>query len=739
MKKSNPWKALLLTGVAIGVFSTAISAQASAMEASPTQVVTEPSDGIADIVVTAQRRNESMQQVPIAITALSADDLSRRGLGQSNELVAAVPGLEFNPSGGNGATPFIRGVGATNLSTGFESPVAIYLDDAYVGAPPAGFFSLGSISSVEILKGPQGTLFGRNATGGVIQVRTKNPSQTASGNVQAGYGNYDTFSGNMYLNTPLTDTLAVNLAVDGLDQRNGYGRNLTTGLDIHLRSYYSLRSKALWAPSGATTVLFTASYSFAKGDSGLNTATLPGSVNVGGGLDVGRYNSSGGLPADGSRDKETAASLKIDHDFGEVKLTSISAARNIRYFYSVDQDGSIPFVAHSALTANTDVRSQEIHLASSNDSALTWLVGLYYFHSRAAPDPLIADGSSQAPFAATVTNDHQNLNSYSGFADATYKLDSGLSLTLGVRYTKDDYQLEGTRDRVTAAGAVTRTVVSAHSSFSKFTYRGVLAYQIDRDAMLYLSRSRGFKSGGYNLFAPTGAPVAPEILDATEAGFKTEWLGRRLRINGSAFNYDYTNLQVTQVIVGGTITLNAGKAHIWGGELDFETVPFKNLSVSGGISLQRGRYTDFPAGPFYVPNPQPCPPAAPVATPLTGGNRACSLDLKGRSTVQTPPVTLSLATTYTMPTASGDFGVNASYYYNDGFYWDAANQLKSSSYSLLNASLSWTSVDHQWNASIWGKNLGNTYYQGFAALTALRSQAGAAPPRTYGVTIGVNF
>src|SRR3546814_203773 len=136
-------------------------------------------------------RSQPMQQVPIAIVALSADQLSRRGLSQSSELVAAVPGLEFNPSAGNGATPFIRGVGATNLSPGFESPVAIYLDDAYVGAPPAGFFSLGSVSSVEVLKGPQGTLFGRNATAGVIQVRTRNPSQQASGELQGSYGSHD--------------------------------------------------------------------------------------------------------------------------------------------------------------------------------------------------------------------------------------------------------------------------------------------------------------------------------------------------------------------------------------------------------------------------------------------------------------------------------------------------------------------------------------------------------------------
>src|SRR3546814_155543 len=204
-----------------------------------------------------------------------------------------------------------------------------------------------------------------------------------------------------------------------------------------------------------------------------------------------------------------------------------------------------------------------------------------------------------------------------------------------------------------------------------------ISYQVDSDATLYVSRSRGFKSGGYNLYAPTGTPVAPEVLDATEGGAKTEWFGRRLRVNVSAFNYDYANLQIIQVIVGGTTTLNAGKAHIWGGELDFEAVPIRNFNVSGGVSLQRGHYTDFKSGPFYVPNPQLCPPATPVSTPPTGGNRTCSADLTGQNTVQTPPLTFNLAATYTVPTTAGDFGFNLSYYYNDGFFWDAANQLRS--------------------------------------------------------------
>ena len=723
---------LLLAGASASVLVTAADAQTTAPVAPATSAT------VSEVIVTAQRRNQSMQQVPISIVALSASQLHRQGVGQSSELATAVPGLEFNPSAGSGASPFIRGVGTAVISVGFESPVAVYVDDVYVGAPPAGFFSLGSITSLEVLKGPQGTLFGRNATAGVIEVRTKTPSQQPSEDVQVGYGNYDTASGSLYLNAPLSSTLAINLAADGSDQRDGFGRDLTTGRAIHLGSNYDLLAKALWTPTDRTSVLLAATYTRSDTDLGLNAATIPGTLSSGGGVYVGRYNSTGGLPPDWSTNEQAGVSLKIDNDLGWARLVSISAATDDNYYYRVDQDGSAPFAVEGQLTAPTDTRSQEFHLASPPSSNPTWLLGLYYFYSKAAADPEVSTGSTQAPYLDTTTLDHRTLNSYSGFADGTYKWQDGLSLTLGARYTTDDYSLQSSKYHTDAL--IAGSVIDTSSTFSKFTYRAVVDYQINRDDMVYISNSSGFKSGGYNLTVPTGVPVAPEVLNATEAGFKTEWLDHRLRLNASAFHYDYTNLQITEVIVGGTITLNAGRARINGGEVDFEATPITNLDLTGGLSILDGKYTSFPAGPSYVPNPGACPPAPPpTPAQLTGGNRACAANLAGKQTVQSPPATLDLLATYTIPMSTGRLSLSASYYYNEGFYWDPANQVKQQAFSLVNSSVTWRPTGGHWDVSLWGKNLASTYYNTFAVLTSLRSQEAPAAPRTFGVTVGAHF
>lgn len=728
-----------------GACAMALMAADSAFaQAGDGSAAAENTGGVEDIIVTAQRRNERQQDVPISISTVTAASAAKMGIVGTEGLGIAVPSLQFGRQFANGGTPYLRGVGTNSAAAGVESPVAVY-----IGAASATTMQFNNIESTEVLKGPQGTLFGRNATGGVVHIHTRRPSHVFSLDATAGGGSYGTYFGNLYVTGGLGDTVAVNFAAAGNNRTEGYGRSAYTGEEIYKSRNYGFRSQLLWTPGSGTEILISGDYDRYKGDDGMNPSIAPGTIALGGSGHQGRFRSVSS-PIDHATSENWGLSARIQQDLGFASLVSVSAYRESKLASYGDLDGSLP--GAPAIISNeahsfSETFSQELQLVSAKGDAFNWIGGLYYFRSANGYDPLIQRGLAFAPLGgASIINTRQVLHSYAAFGEASYEFLPETKLTVGLRYTTDKFDLDATLRN--AAGVVrTPSPFERDSSFSKMTYRAILDHKIAADALVYASYSRGFKSGGYNLSSPTftvggvltpSPPVAPEILDAYELGLKLEVLDRRLRINASAFRYDYSDMQVTSVQDGQSISLNAARARMTGVDLDWNFVPSRRLSLGGGLSFLNSKFKSFPSGPYYVPNPASCARLSSTG-PATGGNLTCFADLSGNRTPRAPKFTMSLQGTYTIPTKEGDFSLNASWYHNAGYFWEVDNQYAQPKHDLVNTTLGWTSPDYRLELQIYARNILNKYYYNYFAESTTRAAGQPAMPRNFGGSVSVHF
>ncbi len=695
-----------------------LSAALSPVNAQTTDASTASGTGLEEVVVTAQRRAERLQDVPVTVSALTASMAEAAGVVNTQSLIVAVPGLDYSTSGPNGAAPYLRGVGNPSSVGGTESAVALFIDDVYIYAPAGNLEMLDNIERIEVLKGPQGTLFGRNATAGVIQVFTRDPTAKPTLETKVGYGNYQTAEGSLYGSTALSDTVAVNLSVRGSNQNQGWGRDLTNGNDAFLGWDWSTRAKLRWEPSSNTTVRFAADFARRETDKGVDFAHPPGIVGILGAGNPGRYNTFAD-PTDETITKAYGASVRLDQELGWAKLVSISAYRSTEQNLRLDQEGSPVRFIEIEIKQPSENFSQELQLQSEASSKLRWILGLYYLNGTAKYDPLATFGSAFPGNVGTATFSKQTIESYSGFAQGTYEIVDRTDLTLGLRYTEDRFGISGHT-------ATDYSAPPQSATFSKPTYRISLDHRFTNDVLAYVSQSRGFKSGGYNILRYERPSVKPETLDATEIGIKTEWFDRRLRFNAAAFYYDYKNLQVQQIAVGAAYSINAGGAQIKGIDVDIAAVPLPNLTLTAGLSVLSGEYTSFPQGSINTPDPGV-------------GNIQTQADLKGKDTVRTPPYSGSLGASYDINSSVGTWKLSANVYYNDGFYWEADNRLRQDSYTLVNASVGWTAASEKLGVRLWSNNLFNAFYYAYAAENVFGDQTSPAPPRTYGLTISSKF
>ncbi|CAN5262226.1 TonB-dependent receptor [soil metagenome] len=724
--------------------TTALPSSQDAEQAGGTQ-----SAGVEDIVVTAQRRSQSIQDVPIAISAVTAQGIAKAGIQGTEALGIAVPTLQFSRQTANGGVPFIRGVGSSQATVNTESPVAVYIDDVYYGAPSSTLMSFNNIESIEVLKGPQGTLFGRNATGGVIHVHTKAPSHEPGGTMTFGYGRYDTYYGNAYFTGGLTDTAAMNLAVTGKRQEDGYGYNAATKSDIYKSWDWAVRSQLLWEPTDATKVTVTGDYAKSRGDIGQNVILFPGTLGQGGGRNSGKFVSYAN-PNDYGATKRWGVSANIEQEIGDLTARSVSAYRYSKFHFLLDSDGGgvgSPVIVSTDAIGIAKTYSQELQLLSPQSGPLKWIVGAFYYRADTGFDPIYLSGLAFAPQGGgTYNTSQQKLNSYSGFGEASYEFLPDTTLTAGLRYTTDRYSADFlVTDAVRTP--ISGTPYSSKANFSKLTYRAILDHKFSRDVMAYASYSRGFKSGGFNLSSPTfvvngvsqQAPViAPEVLDAFELGVKTELFDRILRFNIAGYYYNYSNLQVGVVQNGTVVTLNAATAHIKGIDIDYQFVPSSRLTVSGGVSVIDAKYSSFPNGPIFVPRPADCTSLS-TTGPLTGGNTVCLGNLQGNKPSRSPKLTISTSATYTIPSAVGEFAINGSWYHNSGYFWEPDNRLRQPKYDLIGASLTWTAPNEAVALKVYGRNLLNEFYYSYVSASTTRDSYSPEMPRNYGIEASFKF
>ena len=731
MPKTIAHRSVLIASASSIIF--VLSAYASPLPAdvsSATVVENSPSE-LSEIVVTSQRRSENLQTIPLSVTAATAGELLNEGVTDTASLSLAVPGLSYT-LGGNSATPFIRGVGTTIVSVGNEASVATYVDGVYISSINAQLFELANIDRIEVMKGPQGTLFGRNATGGVIQIITKDPSLTPSADVNVGYGNYDTTSGSFYGTTGLGENVAVDLAVYGKNQADGWGTDLVTGQPTFTRHDFGARSKLLWIPADGTRILIAADYNRTRNEDGLGFHIVPPGVGIDG---VTRYNGFYNTyddPNDHTDVRQSGLSLKLEQSLAAARLVNITSWRNVNGFVLLDQDATPLEVVRAPYLQHDRTITEEVHLLSKDGASLPWIAGIYYFEDLSSYDPLGLTGEVAAPLDEIQIWSAQKSRSYAAFGQVTPEIATDTHLTLGARYTKDERAVAGSTLGLLATGTSRLAAASQSTSWSKPTWRAALDHQFTPNIMGYVSYDRGFKSGVYNLLTYSAPPVAPETLDAYQFGIKTEFADHRMRVNAAAFYYDYKNIQVEEVSTGAINLVNAAAATMKGIDVDFAFLPIDAVTVRGGFEMISGHYTNFKNAPFYSPTLGPS--GAPV-----GGNTQSVGDATGFDTVRTPKGTANVSVAYRVPAPRGALSFVVSDYYNSGFSWDPDDRLRQSSFELVNASVDWNAPKNGWSVRLWGSNLTGTHYCAYATGQTLLNSCAPAPPRTYGITLGAHY
>ena len=713
---------------------------------------------LEDIVVTAQRRGQNLQDVPISVTAFNNNTLTESGVTSVRELAQLDASLQLTQGSGV-VVPFLRGVGNPSGSVvGNEASVPVYIDEVYYTRLSNVDLELANIERVEVLKGPQGTLFGRNASGGAIQVFTRNPGPSLEVEGRVGYANYDTFRGQLYVASPITDRIGVSLSVSGLHQGEGWGKNLTTGEDTYKNAFVNIRGKIVGDLTDSTKFELTAFYNYQNSGQGLTNGLYQGRIY--GTPPLPSYGPAQAIFPPSFYDSYSTMnnyvhhhgyglSLKLDQNLSFADLVSITAYRRATELYYTDgEDLSFNFLNYF-LNAKDRQISEELQLKSRANSTFDWIVGGFYLNSKQGYDPAIVTGDALTinGLQAQQIIGRQEVNSYSGYGQATFHVvPESTNVTLGLRYTSDNVHGTGQQSLIFLNGAVFPLASAAYDrefTFNKLTYKAAIDHKFGRDILAYASISRGYKSGTFNTLPLTSDPSQPETVDAYEIGLKTELLDRRLRLNGAVFQNDIQNPQVETVIttctppgsnncVNSVGLTNAKLARTRGVELE------ANAAITGGLSAQAGFvyldavYRDFKNAPFYFPNPNP----------PYGNQQPVVGDASGNRLAQVPEWRFHGGLDYVWDASFGKVTFDANFAYTGRFSWDADNILKQRPYTIVNGSVALIpAANNHFSVMVWVKNLTAEKYYGSELTLAGFSGAIAspAPPRTYGIEVGFKF
>jgi iron complex outermembrane recepter protein len=684
---------------------------------------------IAEIVVTAQKRSERLQDVPITVSAFDAATMSAIGVTDAANLPEVTPGLIVNQE--IFAPLFaIRGVGNQNAAVvGAEPAVSLYVDGVYFPAANGAIFDFNNLERVEVLDGPQGTLFGRNAIGGVIQVITKTPSQTPHIDFDVGYANFNTTRFDLYATGGITASLAADVAIHYEDQADGWGVNLFNGDPIFRTRDVGVRSKWLLTLDD-TRVTLSATYNHLVTDVAAGYYIYPGYKAL-----DGRIGPPGGFYDIDSNTQPKVfvtsygGSITVEQDLHWASLKSITAFnRTIPAFPSFDQDATPLNIVNSPSFAREHTVTQELQLGSPEGSALKWLTGLYYFNDHAGYDPAGGNGTAYDPLSVAI-NTLQYTASYAGFAQATATILPATNLTLGVRYTSDHRHIVGQTDTTVNATGLPGPVLGTgnqEAGWDKTTFRASLDHHFTDDILTYISFNRGFQSGVFNTYDASAPAVKPEVLDASEIGLKTEFLNKRLIFNSAAYFYKFTNMQLQKTIDGSAILENAASAHIKGLDASIDLIPVRNLTLRVNASYIDSEFTSYPDAPVNVPA-------------VGGGLATVTGNDTGNQLPYAPKYSFNVGGDYAVPTSRGNYSFSINYAYTDALFINPDNLIKQPGFGLLNGSITWASLDGKWDARLWGKNLTETHTYLYSLEQALGPTFAPAAPRTVGITLGTHW
>jgi iron complex outermembrane receptor protein len=724
---------------------------------------------LGEIIVTAQKRSENLENVPITVDAISGDTLSRSNINMQQALSQVTPNVVVNQFA-TYVSPFIRGIGSKIENVGLDPSSSVYLDDEYMARASSGLFEFSDVDRIEVLKGPQGTLYGRNAVGGAIRIITTDPQPDFSVNASVGYGTFDRKMFDGTLNIPITPILAARVTV-GFDKADGIVQNIIPGYPAGMdRDVESALAKLLFTPSERLTIKLRVDYSWRKDfDSNAYSAldkTAPGNVGValGGQAQAGFYTFASTFNKD-DEDKGTeiarGGELRADYKLDTFTVSSISTYRYSSNEAKADLDGTTyPVLNGSSSIDYSKALTQEFQVVSDNTSRLAYNAGVFYFYEIGAYGFCIQGTSVLGLGTALCGQQGTTAHSIAPYGQATFAFTDRLKLTLGARYTIErralDYNVIYTgppdTDRdINPNPPSARTEIEPSSSlrFTRFTPKTTLSYEIADDLLTYATFSTGFKSGGYDIPA-IAAPVArvkPETLNAYEGGFK--YTRPAVRLNAAAFYYQQKDLQVATLNpeTGSTTVENAGRATIYGVEGDADWAVTRQFTVGGSAGWLHGTFDQYLGTSYVLSASLPACAAAGglgSAGGLPGaclGYSAISANLAGKRIPEAPSFTGNVHAAYEMPLNSNlgtlTFAANAAYTSETMFTAD--NTVFMGATFLVSANIMWTSRDDRYRISIFGTNLTDRQYITDAEQSGTGGYYTVGRPREAGIRFGIKL
>jgi iron complex outermembrane recepter protein len=747
--------AALLSSGALVSYAVPAVAQ-SAPDAVPAPAAEQTAEEGGEIVVTARRREERLVDVPIAVTAISGEELTRRGALDITDVGQAVPNVTLEASRGTNSTltAFIRGIGQQDPVSGFEQGVGIYLDDVYLNRPQAAVLDIYDVERIEVLRGPQGTLYGRNTIGGAVKYVTRRLPQDFDLRLRATYGTYNQAEGVVTASAPLNEIVRVGGSIARLS-RGGFGDNLTTGLENYNKDIWAGRASLELGGYGEPVFLrISADYTKDESNPRGGHRLIPGAFTGAPVLDN-VFDSRGGL-VDPEQDVESyGVAFNAEINLSDtLTLRSISAWRKDDSASPIDFDALAPVDLDVPAFYRNEQISQEVQLLYDNGGALSGLVGFYYLDAK-ADTQFDVRLCTTVPGLAAFTRANVDTETYAVFADASFDLTAQFSLSLGARYTWDERTASILRQNYLGGGSpvfggagtpfgAPSTNFTGSESYRKFTPRASISFKPTPDHNLYASYSKGFKGGGFDPrgvgtnapaavpFQPTNAEVAaflsfdPETVDSYEIGYKGNLLDGALYVALAGFYADYTDVQIPgsvacTVLVGGVptpsfcgVVSNAGAATFKG--LEFETVARLGggFTLSGALGYIDAQYDEF-------------------ITNIAGTPTDVA---EFRKVQNTPEFTANATASYATALGEGDLALTAGVSYRSKvFQFEIPNEfLDQEGFALFDASIVYTAPGDRWSIGVFGKNLLDEEYKtsGYTfvsanPVTGALNRVGAAP------------
>lgn len=674
-------------------------------KATPVSAAPEAGDPGLDIVVTAQRREERLSNVPISITAISGDALTSAGITSTRDLTQVTPGLVFQ-SVGSSAQPFLRGIGSTGASIGDSSNVAIYVDGVYQPFQAANYLQFVDLERIEVLKGPQGILFGRNAAGGAISVTTKAPSFDPTGRFGISYGRFNEIEGTAYVSAPLVaDKIAFRLSANLL-KGGAFRRDINLNRDMGYKRYGSYRAKLLVKASDAVDILFSGFYTGFNDLSTFGNQPLDGNTRVRAlAPDIlipTRKNTSALDIVPSNKVRNYGGSMLVTAEFDWATLTSLTAFSRGHQAYFTDSDLTPASFSQSDGTFDDDMVSQDLTLTSTSRAPVGWVLGATYYRERGTSRIRSNGGllvtSPNPPLTFGVDVPRIAIDAYAVFGELTYRLAPRVTVVGGLRYSRDEPSFSG--NAIIVATNSPAATVGGSDSFNSLTPRVSVRYEITDRTNMYASYSKGFKSGVFNANSLQIASVRPETIDAYEVGIKGA-PSRTLTFDAAAYFYDYKNLQFAAF---GATTLqptlrNAAQARIYGGEANASVIATPGLTLRAGLAYTHGEYSDFPGAQGFRP-------AVDANGVPVGGNVSFAFDASGQRLIRTPRIQTNATIAYATDLANdGSINADITGSYNSEIRHDLAGNFRQSPYSIVNTSLSYVLPDGHVRGTVFATNI----------------------------------